>query len=234
MAVEKMTNYGKGVVELLSSPEYKKIEKQMFITILSSLWKEVGFIGLLKIMILSRSELQKMRKHDWSKIARRGVSKNIFEFTFKPIAMMKVLADLVGLEKAREIITEIYEKSEDKLAKKNSEVNLMIQPVRELKDSKDSFHCFKEYTKATENAMNNICEIKFIEDSKDALSWDVNYCFLHEVAKEYGNPAWCFPFCNIDDVVYPKIGEELGFIFRRSGTLSTGASKCDFRFERIL
>ena len=49
MNVETMTNYGKGIVEALSSPEYKYIEKQMFIPVAGSIRKEVGLIGLLKL-----------------------------------------------------------------------------------------------------------------------------------------------------------------------------------------
>ncbi len=61
MNVENMTNYGKGIVESLSSPEYKYIERQMIIPATGSIRKEIGLIGLLKLLFRWRSEEKKMK-----------------------------------------------------------------------------------------------------------------------------------------------------------------------------
>ncbi len=235
MDVEKMINYGNGIVKSLSNPEHKKIEKQMTWPTIGVIWKEAGFIGLIKIFYLWRSEKTQMRKHNWFKIEKKGVSREVFELTFEVIALMKVLDELLGIEKARGIITEIYEKTEKILAANKSTVNMFLIPVMNLKACEDPFLCFKEYTKASVNAgvQEKFHESEVIEDTKDTLAFNINYCIAHEVAKEYGNAAWSFPWCEIDDVVYPKMGVQLGFKYTRSGALPTGASKCDFRYERL-
>jgi L-2-amino-thiazoline-4-carboxylic acid hydrolase len=233
--VEKMTNYGKGIVESLSSPEYKKIEKQMFIPIIGVLRKKIGIIGLLKLFLQWRSEEKKMRQNNWVKLEKKGVPKEVFQATFQLVALMKVLDCMVGIEKARGIITEIYEQTEEVLQRKKSAVNLFSIPVGALKTCNDSFLAFKKYTKAQVYAgvKEKLHESEIIEDTDDVLSFNINYCVVHEVAKEYGNAAWSFPWCEIDDVVYPKMGKQLGFKYTRSGSLPAGASTCDFRYERF-
>ncbi len=235
MNVENMINYGNGVVETLSSPEYKYIEKQMFIPITSSIRKEIGFIGLLKLLFRLRSEEKKMKRFNWIKLKNKGVPKEIYESTFQFIALMKTLDNMLGIEKAREIITEIYEKTEAKLRKKKYRVNFFIIPVEELKSCKNSFFSFKEYTKGQLNAsmQEKLHEVEILQDTEDTLSFNMKYCLFHEAATIYGNANWNFPWCEIDDVVYPNLGAQLGIKFSRTGTLATGATKCDFRFERL-
>ncbi len=236
MNVEEMTSYGMGIVESLSSPEYKKIEKQMILPVFGVLRREVGFSGLLKVFIQWRSEEKKMRKHNWINIEKKGVPRDVFEATFQFIALMKVLDDMMGIKKAREVITEIYEKTEKRLIENKSPVNMFLIPVRDLKTCEDSFLTFKEYTKAMVNAgvQEKLHEAEIIEDTKDVLAFNFNFCAAHEVAKEYGNAAWSFPWCEIDDVVYPRLGVQLGFKYTRTGSLPTGESKCDFRYERLV
>lgn len=235
MDVEKMTNYGKGIVESLASAEYKKIEKQMFIPIIGVLRKNIGIIGSLKLFLQWRSEERKMKQNNWFQLEKNGIPREVFEATFQLVALMKVLDCMAGIEKAREMITEIYEKTEKVLRDNGSKVNLFGIPVGDLKACKDSFMAFKKYTKAQVNAgiQEKLHESEIIEDTKDALAFNINYCVVHEVAKEHGNAAWSFPWCEIDDVVFPKMGNQLGFRYSRSGSLPTGSSKCEFRYERI-
>ncbi len=235
MNVENMKNYGKGIVDSLSSPEYKYIEKQMFIPIIGSIRKEVGCIGLLKLFFRWRSEERKMSQCNWLHLEKKGVPREVFESTFQLIALMKVLDNLLGIEKARRIITEIYEKTETKLRENKSAVNLFAIPVGDIKSCKNRFLSFKEYTKAQLSAgiRDKLHETEILEDTEDTLSFDIKYCVAHEVAKEFGNPAWSYPWCEIDDVVYPEMGVQLGFKYTRSGSLPTGASTCAFRFDRL-
>lgn len=235
MDIKNMKNYGKGIVESLSTPEYKQIERQMTMPIISVLLREVGFWGLLKMFLNWRSENNKMKSYDWEQIEKKGISREVLEPTLQYIALMKVLDDMIGIHKAKNVITEIYQKTETKLKKKQSTVNLFLYPIKELEKCEDRFACFKEYTKGMEDAgiKEKLHEAEIIEDSKDVLAFNVKYCVAHEVAKEYGNPAWSFPWCELDDVVYPNMGVQLGFKYTRSGNLPSGASKCDFRFSRI-
>ena len=234
MKVEQMINYGNGMIETHSSPEFKRNMREMAMPIISVIYKRTGLLGILKMLFLLPFEEQKMRKHNWSKVEQR-VPKKVFELTFQPIALMKLLSSLAGMEQAQKIITEIYEKAEEKLKKKNSKVNIFLIPVRDLKACEDSFSCFKEYTKASVNAgvREKLHESEIVEDTNDNFGFDIKSCAAYEVAKEYGNPGWCFPWCELDEVVYPRAGIELGFKYKRSSSLPKGASKCDFRYERI-
>ena len=129
MNVETMTNYGKGIVEALSSPEYKYIEKQMFIPVTGSIRKEVGLIGLLTLFFRWRSEEKKMKQYNWLKLEKKGVPREVFESTFQLIALMKVLDNMIGIKRARTMITEIYEKTETRLIEKKSAYNLFAIPI---------------------------------------------------------------------------------------------------------
>ncbi|MCP4112701.1 MAG: L-2-amino-thiazoline-4-carboxylic acid hydrolase [Desulfobacteraceae bacterium] len=75
-----------------------------------------------------------------------------------------------------------------------------------------------------------------MKNSDRGLSQMGSYFFpvpMHEIAKELGNTKLNFLSCHLDDVVFPKIGSEIGFQYIRSETLGNGASYCDFRFKRI-
>jgi len=106
--------------------------------------------------------------------------------------------------------------------------------VGDLNACPDSFRSFAEYTKAQVKAgiEEGLHQTKIIEDTANVLSFHIHFCVIHEVAKAYGNAAWSFPWCSIDNVVYPKMGDRLNFTFTRRGTLPTGSPACDFRFER--
>ncbi len=235
MDIKNMKNYGKGIVESLSTPEYKQIERQMTLPIISVLLRKVGFLGLLRMFLNWRSENKKMKSYNWKQIEKKGVSREVLEPTIQYIALMKTLDDMLGTIKAKDAITEIYEKTEARLKKKHSGVNLFLYPIKELEKCKDRFACFKEYTKGMEDAgmKEKFHEAEIIEDSKDVLAFNVKYCVAHEVAKECGNPVWSFPWCELDEVVYPNMAVQFGFKYTRSGNLPNGASKCDFRFSRI-
>ena len=236
MTAEVMKNYGKGIVASLSSSEYKQIEKQMFIPTISCIRKEVGLFGLLKLFHHWRFEEKKMKQYNWHNLEKKGVPREVLESTFQLIALMKVLDVRLGLEGAKRTITEVYKKTEEKLRKKKSPFNLFALPVRDFKSCKNSFLSFKEYTKAQLNACirEKFHETEFLEDTENTLAFDVKFCVAHEVAKEYGNAAWSFPWCEIDDVVYPSMGDQLGFKYSRLGSIPTGASSCRFRFQRVV
>ncbi|MCG8375618.1 MAG: L-2-amino-thiazoline-4-carboxylic acid hydrolase [Chlorobiales bacterium] len=187
------------------------------------------------MLLWARAEEKKMSKHNWENLEKRGVARRVIESTFQQIALMRMLVDRVGLEEAKGIISEIFKRTDQKLEKKNFPVNLFGIPIRELEACEDGFLSFKEYTKGSLKTaiQDKFHETDFIEDTNDVFSFEIKYCAAHAVAKEYGNPEWCFPWCEIDEVVYPAMGVRLGFGFQRSGALSTGASQCSFRYQRI-
>jgi hypothetical protein len=76
-------------------------------------------------------------------------------------------------------------------------------------------------------------ELRMKEETDDVFAFDVTYCVWAEIAKAFGDPSLCYPWCHSDDTFFPKAGAQLGFRYTRIGTLSSGAPVCDFRFERV-
>ncbi len=101
----------------------------------------------------------------------------------------------------------------------------------------DVFRCFKEWMKAlcAANERSGLLEVEIAEDTDNAFACNYKYCGWDEIAKEFGNSSLCYPtFCYIDEAVFPRMGAEAGWQFKRTGTLATEAPMCDFRLERSI
>jgi len=108
--VEKMTNYGKGIVESLSSPEYKKIEKQMFIPIIGVLRKKIEE----RLKSLSGNEYLALSQEEKSDIVKKSLDRyTTWKFWKRPD-----LCDYVLNENS---LTSLYQK-----AAENAKENLMV------------------------------------------------------------------------------------------------------------
>ena len=233
MKVENITNYGKGFIELL--PEINKLNKQMAIPMLKVLFREIGFTGILKFIWKTGLETKKMKAHDWSDFEdKHGFPKENINLLIEGCATMKVMIDMNGEEKAMKITSDMLKNGNDHIARKSNK-NVMLMPIEEFKSCNDSFISFKEFTKTAEDAteQEGVHKFDIIEDTNDSYAFNVKYCLMHEIAKELGNTNYCFIFCHVDDIAFPKMGPELGFKYMRSGSLSYGDSYCDFRFKRI-
>lgn len=66
--------------------------------------------------------------------------------------------------------------------------------------------------------------------SKDEVCFDINQCPYCQVLTEIGCPEIIHFSCEIDEWIY---GNLPGLEFSRSGTLGTGADKCDFCLKRV-
>lgn len=76
-----------------------------------------------------------------------GLLSQLVDLTlFQFIALMKAIDSMIGIERARKMITEIYKETETRLIEKKSAYNLFLMPIRDLKSCQDSFLSFKEYT----------------------------------------------------------------------------------------
>ena len=62
------------------------------------------------------------------------------------------------------------------------------------------------------------------------ISFDIIQCPYCKYLKEIGCPELVHMSCNIDEYIY---GNLPGLEFKRTGTLGTGADKCDFWLRRI-
>jgi hypothetical protein len=146
------------------------------------------------------------------------------------MALMKALTYMVGRDKA----SEIFRKMWDNLA--YDFMMLAFPSAEEFKSCGDAFEGFKEYMNAFNdiNEKSGLHEVEIIEDTQNTYQCNYNYCVWNEVAKEFGDAELYYAAnCYGDEVWIPKLSAELGFKFERTGTLSTGAPTCDFRFERL-
>lgn len=68
-----------------------------------------------------------------------------------------------------------------------------------------------------------------LETTETSLGFDVTACRFVELCHALGRPHLAPMFCAADSVRFAQPGSPVEL--RRSGTLATGASCCDFRFE---
>jgi len=230
MKAEDLKNYGKGFADIMPDPE-KMEEKRM--TMFEALRGELGPSAMAKLARRMNKEIKPIGKHDWSRLTDHGVTdRGFLDWLIETIAVMNVLVDIVGMEKASDIHRRLLDKMPYGM------VALTVFPsADDFKACQDAFDCFKEYSKAMNvaNVRTGIHEVEMVEDTVDVLAWNVRYCAWHEVANEFGDPYLCYPSaCYSDEVFFPWVGTQVGFQFKRAGTLATGAPVCDFRFERIV
>jgi hypothetical protein len=228
MKVEDLTNYGKGAVDIMTDPEVLKRGRKL---VMREFRRELGLIRMLKMGWRMRNEAKRMKKHDWSRLRERGFTDQRFlDWLIESTAVMKALADMLGMERASEVYRRIWDRTAYDMATSG------FPSVEEFNACGDAFKSFKEYMKAG-NAANEragLHEIEIVEDTDDVLVCNYKYCVWREVANEFGDPYLCYPSsCYSDEAWMPRFAREGGWKFKRTGTLATGAPFCDFRFERL-
>jgi len=228
--VEDLKNYGKPLSDVMLDSEGKKHSKRITSTVISELRRELGLIGIIKLMLKSRKETNLGKALDWSSINERGMTNRRFlNALITQTAAAKALADTVGKDKASNMIRGSLDQTVDITAP-------LYPPPEDFKACGDGFGAFRKYMKEQFKAHANahLQELDIAEDSPRALSVNVKYCLWCEVAKKLGDPSLCYPgSCYWDEVYFPKALAELGGRFTRTGTLATGAPVCDFRFELV-
>lgn len=63
------------------------------------------------------------------------------------------------------------------------------------------------------------------------VAFDMTRCFDLDMLRHLGAGPIAPAYCAVDDVLYSRLDPRLRFV--RSGTLATGADRCDFCFERL-
>lgn len=235
MEVENITGYGKGFVDSLTNPEFKLIGKVQLKMTVKVLWKELGLIRMMKLFWKVYKEMKKMKHHNWSGIEKHGLPRKAIHVLLYPVLQMKLLSEMVGMERAQEIVSNMMDKTEEEFILKKSTFNSFGMPVKELKACNDSFISLKAFLKAAESTCEKegFHKIEFERDTEDTFVFNITYCAANEVAKECGDSAFCFPWCYLDEATFPNMGTQLGFKFEQPENLPTGASKCNFRFMRV-
>jgi predicted hydrocarbon binding protein len=227
--VEDLKNYGKPMSDVSISSENKKYSKKITRTVIAELRREVGIIGIIKLLLKSRKETNRGKALDWSSLKERGMTNQRFlNYLITQMATVKAMADIVGKDKASSILRRSFDNEVDITAP-------IYPPPEDFKACGDGFVAFSKYIKQKFTASHvNASELDIVEDSPRALVVNVKYCPHCEVAKKLGDPSLCYSMsCYWEEVYMSKALPELGALFKRTGTLSTGAPVCDFRFELV-
>jgi len=233
MRVEDLRNYGKGLLDAVPDPELVRRQRKMSTVVDEELGRELGHDGAPELMSRVKDEVGRMKSQDWSVLRAHGLRDERFVAgVVRRIALMKCLADMVGLEKASAIQCRLLEKT----------IYELMMPswpsVEDYLACGDFFLAFRQYTRVTmaANLRDGLHALDIVEDSETAFAFNITYCVWHEVAKAFGDPYLCYPStCYGDDVTIPKVLGKAGpqYRFRRAGTLAQGAPVCDFRYEVV-
>jgi hypothetical protein len=112
MRVEDLKNYGKGLLD--SEPDPAMIERAGNIRRImrQELERELGHTGTTELMFRMKEETERMKAQDLSILKERGLRDQRFiESVIKRIALMKSLADMIGVEKASALQCRLVDKT---------------------------------------------------------------------------------------------------------------------------
>lgn len=229
MNITELKNYGRSFFEILYDlPEdiIKLAEK----TLLAEVKKDLGYLALAKLGWKVKKEISVRTKQDWSSL-QLGLPREqrFLEDAIKKTALMKVLVDMVGREKAAAIHRRFYDRVADDL------IGCMFPSVDDFTACGDTFVCLKDYCRSTvepnRRAGTHLVEIADVSGS--GFIYRVKYCLLHAVAAGFGDPYLCYPSsCYGDEVFFPGMCVRAGLRFSRNGTLAEGGDACEFIFSR--
>ena len=229
MKVEDLRNYGKGLMDSVPDREGLQRWREISKAMQEELRRELGNNGVERLNSETVRQAELMKARDWSILKDHGlVNESYIGKIIERIAMMKALADMVGMERAAEIQCRLLDMSM---------YDLMAPTFPTAEDYEacgDYFYAFREYSKASyaANVRAGLHELEIIEDTPSVLSFNITYCAWHEVAKAFGDPYLCYPStCYGDDAYISKSLAGSGCSWKRTGTLATGAPVCDFVFD---
>ena len=229
MRVEDLKNFGKGLMDSVPDSEGLRVIARTSKVVDEELKRELGDEGSKELTARIEAAMEDMKTHDWAVVRERGLaSRRFLEGVIRRIAVMKALADMVGMERATAIQCRLLDETIFEM------MSPMWPSVEDYKACGDFFEAFKEYGKVSmaANVRAGLHEIEMVEDSSTVLAFNVAYCVWHEVAKAFGDPYLCYPStCYGDEVTIPRVLCQVGYRFKRAGTMAQGAPVCDFRYE---
>ena len=76
----------------------------------------------------------------------------------------------------------------------------------------------------------NSWEVEFVTNSKEQFEYNIKKCLWHDVCVKYQCPELCNIFCHSDEINFNGVSKQL--YFRRSQTLGSGGTCCDFHFYK--
>ncbi len=229
MQIEDLRNYGRGLMDSVPDPKGLQRWKEISAAMQEELRRELGVSGVERLNAETARHTEMMKAYVWSILKEHGlVNESYIVKIIERIAMMKALADMVGMDKATEIQCRLLDMSMYDLMKP------IFPAAEDYEACGNYFHAFREYSKASyaANVRAGLHELEIIEDTPRVLAFNITYCAWHEVSKAFGDPYLCYPStCYGDDAYIGKSLAGSGCRWKRTGTLATGAPVCDFVFE---
>ena len=235
MKVEELPYYGK---DILTIGEKSRLSLGQALTLLgpalqlaSGIIRALGLRGTVHLVRRVKEEIASAQDLDWSSFKAKGISDDHLQQIIKKIAMSKVMAEMMGLEKAAAL-------------RRRLSGHISVPVFEEMFASAATFieigsgdflPPFKQYYVAMMDAMEEkgleVAEV--VIDEPDDFQLNVTWCAWAEAATLMGNPHYCYySTCYGDEVFFPHLCEQAGFDFERKSTLALGAPVCDFRFTR--
>jgi len=104
--VENLKNYGKSHANMTLDPEKLK---QMRKIIFSDMRKDLGLIGMMKLMWKLRTANSHAENLDWLRLRENGLTDRKFLIrVVQRIVLMKTLSEMVEMKKLREYFTTLW------------------------------------------------------------------------------------------------------------------------------
>jgi len=235
MNVQALPNYGKDILTISADSEMTFGEKlSMLGSVLSYLGGVIGELGLggtVQMVRRVKEEIARAQDLNWSGFKAKGISDDHLQQVIRKIAMSKVMAEMMGMEKAAALRNALSHKISIKA------FEAMFSPASVFVEigGGDFLPPFKQYYVAMMDAMaeKGLEVAEVVIDEADDFQLNVTWCAWAEAAKLMGNGEVCyFSTCYGDEVFFPHFCEQAGFDFKRESTLALGAPVCDFRFTR--
>lgn len=229
MDYRDLKNYGiplnQSMREAESLPDSRTRRKALAIV-----WKRLGIVNLLRFFLAIPRERVRIAGLDLSAVRFKGLTDEHFiGYSAERTAFFAAMARVVGGERALAIHEEVTEIIAPIMMKNT------FPSTDEIKRLGNPFHAFRKYMVSVLSANRDagIHEFKVIEDSDEAIAFDITYCAFAEIPKQLGAPEAGIPNCYSDEVFFPSFLRPLGMRFVRNGTIARGNRVCDFRFERV-
>ena len=187
--------------------------------------------GIIKLFRGVKEEIERTYTLDLSAVRARGILEDDLAEIIRKIAMAKVMAELLGMDKAAALRNALSNRISVYIFGEMFPTSAQLRQC----GGGDFLPSFKDYYTAMMTAMETKGLEKFTisADNADNFQLDVTYCAWAEIAALMGNREYCYySTCYGDEVFFPKFAEEAGFDFERKGTLALGYPVCDMRFTR--
>jgi hypothetical protein len=233
--VEELRQYGKDLLTIGEGSGIPFRTKLRLLTpvlrYLGATVRILGLSGTLELVRQVKNEIQRAEGYDWSNLKARGVSDEHLAAILKKIAVAKVMADTMGIERA----TQVRQGLSHSMSVLVFEEMFAPAEVFVQCGEGDFLPGFKTYYVAMMEAMANrgLEQAEVVIGEEDEFQLNVTYCAWAEVARALGDPYYCYySTCYGDEVFFPHLCEQAGFEFQRQGTLAQGAPVCDFGFTR--